>query len=134
MLESQSRKFIHDVRAFCKKDPTYPPDAYGFLADAFNTTTDLRKQESLNADMDISAEILLQGIKKYALEQFGPLTFHVLSEWNIHTTMDFGNMVFNLVKIGWFGKSDEDSIADFLNVFSFEDAFVKPFQAPPPKK
>ena len=36
-------------------------------------------------------------------------------------------MVFNLIGAGIFGKTDQDSIEDFKSVYSFDDAFVKPF-------
>jgi uncharacterized repeat protein (TIGR04138 family) len=39
-------------------------------------------------------------------------------------------MVFNLIGAGIFGKTEEDSIDDFKNVYDFEEVFVKPF-APP---
>jgi len=37
-------------------------------------------------------------------------------------------MVFNLVQAGIFGKTDEDSIADFAGHYDFHDVFVLPFQ------
>ena len=37
-------------------------------------------------------------------------------------------MVFNLIGAGIFGKTEEDSIEDFKNVFDFHEAFVKPFE------
>jgi uncharacterized repeat protein (TIGR04138 family) len=36
-------------------------------------------------------------------------------------------MVFNLIGAGIFGKTEEDSIEDFKNVYDFEEAYVKPF-------
>jgi uncharacterized repeat protein (TIGR04138 family) len=36
-------------------------------------------------------------------------------------------MVFNLIGAGIFGKTEEDSIEDFKNVYDFGEAFVKPF-------
>jgi uncharacterized repeat protein (TIGR04138 family) len=39
-------------------------------------------------------------------------------------------MVFNLIGAGVFGKTEEDSIEDFRNVYDFQEAFVQPF-APP---
>ena len=37
-------------------------------------------------------------------------------------------MVFNLIGAGIFGKTEEDSIEDFKNVFDFHEVFVKPFE------
>ncbi len=51
----------------------------------------------------------------------------VLNEWGIRTTDDIGQIVFNLVNASVLGKNDTDSPNDFKNVFTFDDAFVKPF-------
>ena len=43
-------------------------------------------------------------------------------------------MVFNLIGAGIFGKTEQDSLEDFKSVYTFQDAFVKPFRpetAPP---
>jgi uncharacterized repeat protein (TIGR04138 family) len=36
-------------------------------------------------------------------------------------------MVFNLIGAGIFGKTEEDSLDDFKNVYDFQEAFVRPF-------
>jgi len=51
----------------------------------------------------------------------------VLNEWGVKTTDDFGQVVFNLVNSSVLGKNETDSPNDFKNVFTFDDAFVKPF-------
>lgn len=51
----------------------------------------------------------------------------VFDSWGIHLCEDIGSMVFNLIDAGIFGKTEEDSIDDFKNVYDFEEAFVKPF-------
>jgi uncharacterized repeat protein (TIGR04138 family) len=51
----------------------------------------------------------------------------VFSSWGIHCCEDVGHMVFNLIDAGIFGKTEQDSIEDFKNVYDFEEAFVKPF-------
>jgi uncharacterized repeat protein (TIGR04138 family) len=42
-------------------------------------------------------------------------------------------MVFNLIAAGVFGKTEEDSIEDFKNVYDFEEAFVRPFAPAKPE-
>jgi uncharacterized repeat protein (TIGR04138 family) len=44
-----------------------------------------------------------------------------------------GHMVFNLIGAGVFGKTEQDSIEDFKNVYDFEEAFVKPFAPAKPE-
>jgi uncharacterized repeat protein (TIGR04138 family) len=51
----------------------------------------------------------------------------VFDSWGVHSCEDIGNMVFNLIDAGIFGKTEEDSIEDFKNVYDFDEAFVKPF-------
>ena len=54
---------------------------------------------------------------------FGPLARTVFDSWNVRGTSDFGRIVFNLVAAGEMGKTDDDSIADFNDVYRFADAF-----------
>ena len=37
--------------------------------------------------------------------------------------MDFGHIVFSLVEVKLLGKTEEDSVADFKNVYDFSEAF-----------
>jgi len=76
---------------------------------------------------------LLEGIRQYALKEFGPMVVTVLSYWGIHSCEDVGYMVFNLIGAGIFGKTEEDSIEDFKNVFNFQEVFVKPFEPASPR-
>jgi uncharacterized repeat protein (TIGR04138 family) len=39
--------------------------------------------------------------------------------------VDFGNIVFSLVDAGLMGKTEQDSIADFIDIYNFEDEFAK---------
>ena len=55
----------------------------------------------------------------------------VFEYWGIGRCEDFGQMVFNLIQVGVFGKNDTDRIEDFSGGYSFEDAFVRPFQPSP---
>ena len=75
----------------------------------------------------VSGPELLGGVRQYALKEFGPLVMTVFDSWGVHSCEDIGNMVFNLIDAGIFGKTEEDSIEDFKNVYDFDEAFVKPF-------
>lgn len=128
--------FQETVFDICKKDPRYNPDAYFFLVEALDVTVkDIRKNQP-DHGRHVTGKELLEGIKTYALDEFGPMAFTVFSEWGLHTTQDFGEIVFNLVESGRLGKTETDSREDFKDVFSFEDAFLLPFEPqshkPPP--
>jgi uncharacterized repeat protein (TIGR04138 family) len=57
----------------------------------------------------------------------------VFDNWGIRSCEDVGHMVFNLIGAGVFGKTEEDSIEDFKNVYDFEEAFVRPFAPAKPE-
>ncbi len=116
------------VFEICKKDPRYHADAYFFLVEALDVTVkDIRKNQP-DHGRHVTGKELLDGIKEYALDEFGPLTFTVFDEWGIHTTLDFGEIVFNLVEAGRLGKTENDSREDFKNGYTFEEAFLRPFE------
>ena len=48
--------------------------------------------------------------------------------WGIKNCGDIGEMVFNLIRIGIFGKTETDTIEQFQNHYNFEEAFVLPFR------
>jgi uncharacterized repeat protein (TIGR04138 family) len=56
------------------------------------------------------------------------MTYPLLHNWGIRKTADVGNIVFNLIDTGLFGKSDDDRHEDFANVYDFKATFLEPFQ------
>ena len=130
--DHEQTSFEEYVRLACEADPRFDADAYLFLRDALDTTVrEMRKQWDSD-DRHVSGPELLDGFRRLALKQFGPMVPTVLDAWGICCTDDVGDMVFNLIEIGAFGKNDEDSKEDFVAVYDFHDAFVKPFR--PDKK
>ena len=120
--------FQETVLGICTKDARFQPDAYFFLVEALDVTVkDIRKNQP-DHGRHVSGKELLNGIKEYALDEFGPLTHTVFAEWGIHTTLDFGEIVFNLVEAGRLGKTESDSREDFKNGFDFDEAFLQPFE------
>lgn len=120
--------FQEALNRVIKDDPRYAEDAYVFLREALDFTAKLLDKPTEGPARHLSGQELMQGIRQYALQEFGPLTLRVLNTWGIHRTLDFGEMVFNLVRVGIMGKTDEDHVEDFADGFDFEDAFAKPFR------
>ena len=110
------------IEKITEKDPRYAAEAYRFVRDALEYTV-----SRLDAPRHVSGQELLEGIREYALEQFGPIARRVLEEWGIRTCLDFGHIVFNMVEAGLLAKREEDSLEDFRGGYDFEEAFVKPF-------
>jgi uncharacterized repeat protein (TIGR04138 family) len=109
------------------KDSRYHRDAYLFVKDALDHTHKLVEKEKRELRRHVSGQELLEGIRGYALTQFGPMADMVFAEWGLQRCEDFGEIVFNMVEIGLLGKTEDDSRQDFQNAYSFYDAFRKPY-------
>ena len=81
----------------------------------------------------VSGQELCEAIRRFALEQFGYMSQTVLSNWGIRSTGDFGEIVFNLIRIGQMRKTPGDSREDFDDVYDFDTAFKQEFKITPPE-
>jgi uncharacterized repeat protein (TIGR04138 family) len=103
---------------------TYPIEAYDFLQRGLQFT--VQNIHGANPDPNmcrhVSGQQLCNGMRDYALQQWGYLARTVLRRWNITTTFDFGRMVFALIDNGLMQKTDDDTIEDFRNVYDFKTA------------
>ncbi|MFC1453092.1 Minf_1886 family protein [Verrucomicrobiota bacterium] len=112
----------------CRKDRRYQPGAYLFVLDALGFTAKvLNKPDTKGAERHITGAELLDGIRIYALQEFGPMAMTVFDSWGISETQDFGEIVFNLVDAGRLRKTDQDRREDFANGYDFSEAFARPF-------
>lgn len=109
------------------KDPRYQREAYVFLREALDHTQKGVNKSNKGETRHVSGQELLQGIREYAISQYGPMTVTVLAEWGLRACEDFGELVFNLVEHGLLSKTESDSRADFQNGYDFDTAFRKPF-------
>src|ERR1043165_2700220 len=119
--------FAEALESLISNDPRYQREGYIFLRDALDFTTKQQKKIKGVSVRHVSGPELLEGVRQYALKEFGPMVMTVFDSWGIHSSGDIGNMVFNLIGAGIFGKTEEDSIEDFRNVYDFKEVFVKPF-------
>lgn len=120
--------FAEALESIVSTDPRYHRDAYVFLRDALDYTTKQQKKSKGAAVRHVAGPELLQGLRQYAIKEFGPMAMTVFTHWGITRCEDIGHMVFNLIGAGIFGKTEEDSLDDFRSVYSFDEAFVKPFE------
>lgn len=120
------------IQLIRKEDPRYERRAYFFLRDALDhTVAAMRKAEAKTGrkreTSHVTGQELLEGIRDYALAQYGPMAHLVLSNWGIRRCGDFGEMVYQLIEHGVFSKTESDRKEDFEEIFDFEETFVKPF-------
>jgi uncharacterized repeat protein (TIGR04138 family) len=133
----QDIKFHEVVEVICKEDSRYDRRAYEFVRAGLDYTVgEMRKkqpgkgakpQQGAQASRHIKAAQLLDGVRAFTLEQFGPLSRIVLNEWGVKRCADFGEIVYNLIEHGIFSKTPEDTRGAYAAGFTCEAAFEKPF-------
>lgn len=121
-------KFEDAVSAIVETDQTYQKDAYFFLRDSLDYTVKYQRNGELEEHSHVSGLELLDGMREYALKEFGPMSLAILESWGIKSSRDVGALVYNLIEAEAFGRSDDDDQSDFDRWFSFEEAFQQPFR------
>jgi len=127
----QDSEFAEIVALICKDDARFSPKAYEFVRLGLDhTVKELRKREAGRAERSrhVTGRELLEGLRAFALDQYGPMAKTVLNTWGVQRCRDFGDIVFNLIEYKIFSKTDNDRPEDFESLYDFEEAFVKPFQ------
>ena len=123
----QKEQFEDAIRRIISRDKRFEREAFYFLKEALDfTIQDISTKRTENSK-HVSAAQLLHGFRDLALKEFGPMAATLFGEWGIHRCADVGDMVFLLIQEGEFGKQDNDRQEDFVEIFTFENAFVVPF-------
>ena len=104
------------------KDPRYNSRAYALLCDVISYLSEKGKRH-------VGGEQILEEFKERTLDQYGPLSYTVLSEWGLAATEDIGEMLFNLADSGRIGRDDGDSRETFVGGYDFKATFLEPYQA-----
>ena len=130
----KGKDFAEVVDLIVREDSRYDRASYFFVRRALDyTLKKLEKGRASEKSPHVSGRELLEGLREYALEQYGPMTDTLFQEWGIRRSADFGNIVFNLIEYEVFAKTDSDRREDFDGVYDFRRAFVTPF-LPPSRK
>ncbi len=123
------RSFNEVVEQIIEKDPRYGKEAYIFLKEALEFTIKQKKRGKTESGSHVNAGELLDGFRQLALKEFGPMVMTVLEYWGVRASYDVGQMVFNLIGAGVFGKTESDSVDDFDQALDFRTVFVAPFES-----
>jgi len=131
----------HPIVELLKEDSRYAFDAYVFVFEALSYAQDVLQlgtevspepsEEETGPQRHVTGQQLCEAIRQFALRQYGYMAKDVLASWGVHKTGDFGEIVFNLIRIGQMRKTPQDRREDFDDVFEFEDAFRKDFRFAP---
>ncbi|MFN5945444.1 MAG: Minf_1886 family protein [Phycisphaerae bacterium] len=112
-----------------EKAGPFPPQAYQFVRDGLAHTArmvhgDYAENAGNDQSRHVSGQQLCLGLRDHAIRQYGAMARTVLESWHIRSTLDFGRIVFAMIDAGMMRKTDEDDLADFDNVFEFDEAFA----------
>ena len=115
------------VNQIMVRDQRYRREAYVFVREALDFTRRIISREDRQNIRHVTGQQLLDGIRQFALKEFGPMAATVLEEWGVTSCPDFGEIVFNMVEVGLLGLTDQDRREHFQNGYDFTTAFRKPF-------
>lgn len=121
-----SISFGEAVRRSIHQDPRYHPAAYELVRDALHVAAKKFRDENAD-DQHVSGQELLAGFRDHVLAEYGPMSSLLLDQWGLQRGEDVGNIVYNLIAVGYFGKNDGDSLEDFAGGYNFATAFSEPF-------
>jgi uncharacterized repeat protein (TIGR04138 family) len=121
------------IREIIAKDPRYAPQAYELVRAALDHSQKMvhgePKKGKSKDNRHVTGRQLIEGFRQHVLENYGPVSHRLLSNWGLKRSIDVGNIVFNLIEAKLFGSSPEDSLSDFEDVIDFKEAFQKPFES-----
>jgi uncharacterized repeat protein (TIGR04138 family) len=107
---------------------TYHVLAFKFVFSALRHMQEhLGRDRSTEATGHISGPELLEGIRQLGLQHFGMLSPAVFKSWGIHSTEDFGHIVFQMISAGDMKKTDDDQLSDFVDVYDFAKVFSEDY-------
>ncbi|MBI3306675.1 MAG: hypothetical protein HYZ84_02555 [Candidatus Omnitrophica bacterium] len=115
--------FLKKIEKVMKANARYKFEAYSFVMAALHHTV-----SKFSKPRHVTGPELLEGIREYAMDQFGPMARTVLGYWGIKKTQDFGKIVFALVEVGILRKQAEDKIEDFKDIYDFKEAFDRGYK------
>jgi len=110
--------FLEKIQKVIGKNAPYKFEAYSFVMAALHDTV-----SKLDKARHVSGRELLDGIRQYAIEQYGALAKTVLNYWGVYKTEDFGKIVFALVDVGILRKQPDDKLEEFVDVYDFDEVF-----------
>ena len=141
----------HPLVQLLHRDRRYQFEAYLFVFEALNYAQNVLRlgRESASEPGDdpaeegegaegterhVSGQELCEAIRRFALDQYGYMAKAVLNSWGVHTTADFGEIVFNLIEVGQMRKTPQDRREDFDGVFDFDVALRQEYRIDPARK
>lgn len=130
----------HPIAKLLKEDRRYKFEAYALVFEALNfahkelgmasaaRAGESEEPQEGESERHLTGQQLCEAIRQYALDQYGLMAETVLRNWGVTSTSDFGEIVFNLIRIGQMRKTKDDKREDFNDVYDFKERFRNDFR------
>ncbi len=124
---------VHPLIKLLCEDQRYKIDAYQFIREGLRYAQKVLDPPQGEGDLEvkvsrhISGQDLCHALRHLAHDRYGYLALPVLQSWGLRCTGDFGEVVYNLIKIGEMSKSPGDCREHFDDVYDFEQALLLDF-------
>ncbi len=115
-----------DWKQILKAAGPYLIQAFHFVREGLSYTAEhVHGDEEAIGEVErhISGQQLCHGLREFAIDKYGLLAQPVLDHWHVRCTGDFGRIVYAMVEAGLMSKTTSDSLADFGDVYDFNEAF-----------
>jgi uncharacterized repeat protein (TIGR04138 family) len=130
-LLCEDRRFKLEAYHFVRLGLTYAQEVLGLGGEPGAAPADVApsddEEDQPRQPRHVSGQDLCRAMKHLAHDQYGLLAKLVLASWGVRATGDFGEIVYNLIKIGEMSKSEGDRREDFEDVYDFQQALVRDF-------
>jgi uncharacterized repeat protein (TIGR04138 family) len=135
----QSIDFEGELSRIVEKEPRFDREAYIFLRHALDFCHKVEEKAGRKARLvekpgenHVSVARLLDGIRQYALLEYGPMAMMVLNSWGVKSCEDFGEIVFIMVEHRLLSVTEQDTREEFRKGYDFFEAFRTPFKPAKP--
>ena len=130
-LLRRDRRYAFEAYAFVFESLEYAHRVLGMGTDPPAKPTAGKtpsQQEPESPEHHLTGRELCFAIRHFAQDQFGYMARCVLNSWGVYSTSDFGEIVYNLIRIEQMRKTGSDRREDFDNVFNFEAELERNFE------
>jgi uncharacterized repeat protein (TIGR04138 family) len=129
-LLQEDRRYTFDAYVFVFESLKFAHESLGMGGQRLAESEEEETEEggATAAERHLSGQQLCEAIRRYALDQYGYMAQCVLKSWGVTSTSDFGEIVFNLIRIEQMRKTKHDRREHFDNVFDFDTGLRQDFK------
>ncbi len=121
------RELQKSVNEILKNDHRYTEEAYYIINHSIQFSANYFDKPEFGQERHLTGKEICTGFTKLALEEFGAMASAVLKKWGIHTTLDIGHIVFNLIDAKVLHASHNDKLGDFDQVFDLHAKLLEDY-------